>query len=123
MQARWHGSGAVTFMEAPGHRPSAPVTGAFAGDELEPFEWSSAQVGAYEAAVEAINGAVGAYSAVIAAEQDKAQPDQAVIDGARAAQYRLSKEHEGLRSTDDRRIAEVRSRCARIAREVLAGLG
>jgi hypothetical protein len=38
---------------------------------LRPFEWSSGESVAYEAAVEAINEAVGAYTALIAAEETK----------------------------------------------------
>ncbi|MGV9815896.1 hypothetical protein ACWDTQ_28800 [Streptomyces cellulosae] len=34
-------------------------------DQLGPHEWSNEETAAYEAAIEAVNGAVGAYSAVI----------------------------------------------------------
>lgn len=90
--------------------------------DLEPHDWSNEETAAYEAAVEAVNGAVGAYSALIAAEEAKDVPDAAVIEAARAAQGRLAKERERLRAADREQIAEARSRYARLAREVLASL-
>jgi hypothetical protein len=90
-------------------------------DQLDPHEWSNEETAAYEAAIEAVNGAVGAYSAVIAAEESKPQPDQHVIEQARAAQSRLAREREGLRSTDREQIARARAYYAQLAREVLAG--
>jgi hypothetical protein len=94
-----------------------PVT-----DHLEPHEWSNEETAAYEAAIEAVNGAVGAYSALIAAEEAKPQPDAAVIAEARAGQARLAREREQLRSTDHAQIAEARQRYARLAREIQAGI-
>ncbi|MFF0170202.1 hypothetical protein [Streptomyces prasinus] len=90
--------------------------------QLDPHEWSNEDTAAYEAAIEAVNGAVGAYSAVIAAEEAKDTPEQGVIDDARAAQSRLAREREGLRSTDREQIAAARARYAQLAREVLAGI-
>ncbi|MCO4695898.1 hypothetical protein LRR80_01953 [Streptomyces sp. RO-S4] len=92
-------------------------------DHLEPHEWSDEETAAYEAAIEAINGAVGAYSAVISAEEAKATPDRSVIEDARAAQTQLAREREGLRSSDRERIAAARARYAQLAREVLAVIG
>ncbi|MFE0845889.1 hypothetical protein [Streptomyces rochei] len=91
-------------------------------DQLDPHEWSNEETAAYEAAIEAVNGAVGAYSAVIAAEESKPQPDQRLIDQARAAQSRLARERESLRSTDREQIARARAHYAQLAREVLAGI-
>ncbi|WEH16363.1 hypothetical protein [Streptomyces sp. VNUA24] len=90
--------------------------------DLEAHDWSNEETAAYEAAIEAVNGAVGAYSAQIAAEEAKSTPDAAVIEAARAAQGRLAKERERLRSADREQIAEARARYARLAREVLASL-
>lgn len=89
---------------------------------LEPHDWSNEETAAYEAAVEAVNGAVGAYSALIAAEEAKDEPDADVIEAARVAQGRLAKERERLRSADPGQIAEARSHYARVARDVLAEL-
>ncbi|WP_309054606.1 hypothetical protein [Streptomyces sp.] len=91
-------------------------------DQLDPHEWSNEETAAYEAAIEAVNGAVGAYSAVIAAEESRPRPDRRVIDQARAAQSRLAREREGLRSTDREQIARARAHYAQLAREVLAGI-
>ncbi|WP_229886611.1 endonuclease domain-containing protein [Streptomyces griseoflavus] len=90
--------------------------------QLDPHEWSNEDTAAYEAAIEAVNGAVGAYSALIAAEKAKDAPEQGVIDDARAARSRLAREREGLRSTDREQIAATRARYAQLAREVLAGI-
>ncbi|WP_256177902.1 hypothetical protein [Kitasatospora aureofaciens] len=88
-------------------------------DQLGPHEWSNEETAAYEAAIEAVNGAVGAYSALIASEEAKSAPDEAVIAEARAAQSRLAREREALRSSDREQIAAARAGYARLAREVL----
>ncbi|WNZ09774.1 hypothetical protein [Streptomyces sp. 11x1] len=103
-------------------RGTARSSGVSVTHDLEPHDWSNEETAAYEAAIEAVNGAVGAYSARIAAEEAKDAPDTAVIEAARAAQGRLAKERERLRSADREQIAEARSRYARLAREVMADL-
>lgn len=90
--------------------------------QLEPHEWSNEETAAYEAAIEAVNGAVGAYSALIAAEEAKPEPDPAVIEQARAARTRLAREREGLRSNDREQIAAARRHHARLARETREGI-
>ncbi|MFF3020770.1 hypothetical protein [Streptomyces sp. NPDC057939] len=79
---------------------------------------SNRETAAYEAAIEAVNGAVGAYSALIAAEEAKPVPDQGVIEAALTEQTRLAREREGLRPDDHAQIAEARVRYADLAREV-----
>ncbi|MET9987863.1 hypothetical protein [Streptomyces rochei] len=91
-------------------------------DQLDPHGWANEETAAYEAAIEAVNGAVGAYSAVIAAEEAKAAPDDVVMETARAQQNRLASEREGLRSSDREQIAAARAHYAELAREVMAGL-
>jgi hypothetical protein len=66
-------------------------------------------VAAYEAAIEAINGAVGAYSALITTQERRAEPDRHVVDTARAAQSNLAREREQWRSTVRDQLAEVRA--------------
>ncbi|MGI5484985.1 hypothetical protein [Streptomyces lavendofoliae] len=100
----------------------APTNGISITHQLEQHDWSNEETAAYEAAIEAVNGAVGAYSALIAAERRKPEPDQSVIDEALAARARLAREREGLRSTDSQQIAEARARYAQLARDVLAGI-
>lgn len=98
---------------------NAEVSGSVTG-RLSPHTWSNEETAAYEAAVEAANGAVGAYSALIAAEESKAKPNAEVIAGAQAAQQQLAREREGLRSSDRAQIAAARTRYAEQARTVLA---
>ncbi|MEV4950361.1 hypothetical protein [Streptomyces sp. NPDC053755] len=100
---------------------AAPSNGISITHALESHDWSNEETAAYEAAIEAINGAVGAYSSRIAAEEAKPHPDQAVIRQARAAQVRLAHEREELRSSDREQIAAARQRYAQLAREVRGG--
>lgn len=99
-----------------------PDNGISITHQLEPHDWSNEDTAAYEAAIEAVNGAVGAYSALIAAEETKPVPDQEVIQNAQDAQARLAREREGLRSTDREQIAAARQRYARLARKIREGL-
>ncbi|MEU6866782.1 hypothetical protein ABZ924_26565 [Streptomyces sp. NPDC046876] len=96
----------------------APDDGSSITHELEPHDWSNEETAAYEAAIEAVNGAVGAYTALIAAEEANPEPDQQVIQDARAAQARLADERGGLRSSNREQIAAARRRYAQLAREV-----
>ncbi|MGI5485018.1 hypothetical protein [Streptomyces lavendofoliae] len=65
---------------------TTPGNGISISQALEPHDWSNEEMAAYEA----VNGAVGAYSARIAAEEAKPHPDQQVNQDARAAQTRLA---------------------------------
>ncbi|MEW1926395.1 hypothetical protein [Streptomyces sp. NPDC088360] len=87
-------------------------------DQIESYQWSNEETTAYEAAIEAVNGAVGAYSAQIAAEEAKDTPDPAVIAAARVGQGVLAREREQLRSTDPGQIAWAREHYAQLAREI-----
>lgn len=114
----------TTLVEpAAGQDPPTPPRGVSVTGRLEPHGWSNEETAAYEAAIEAINGAVGAYSALITAQERRAEPDRGVVDTARAAQAALAREREQLRSTDHDQLAEVRARCAQLSREILARLG
>ncbi|MGA5550494.1 hypothetical protein [Streptomyces pseudogriseolus] len=106
----------------PRGQPFAAKTWCSITNQLDPHKWSNEDTAAYEAAIEAANGAVGAYSAVIATEEAKTAPDESVIEATRAAQNRLAREREGLRSSDREQIAAARARYAELAREVMAGL-
>jgi hypothetical protein len=79
-------------------------------DQLEPHIWSSEESVAYEAAIEAINDAVGAYSAVIAEQESKAEPDTAVIAAAEAAQANCALPREQLDPTDREQIRRPAAR-------------
>jgi len=86
--------------------------------QLQPFTWSTEDGVAYEAALEAINGAVGAYSALIAAEEAKPDPDPRVIAEARAGQAECARWREQLHPADRAAVAETRRRFSQLEREV-----
>jgi hypothetical protein len=86
--------------------------------ELESFTWSSEDSVAYEAAIEAINGAVGAYTALIAAEEAKQQPDQSVLAAAREGRAECARWREQLDPADRAAVAEARRRFSQLAEEV-----
>ncbi|MFI9311132.1 hypothetical protein [Streptomyces triculaminicus] len=86
--------------------------------ELGSFTWSSKESVAYEAAIEAINGAVGAFSARIAAEEAKASADAAVIAEAEAGQAECARAREDLDPANHQQVAEVRARFAALAAEI-----
>lgn len=88
---------------------------------LPAYEWSSEETAAYEAAVEAINGAVGAYSARIAAEEAEPEVDVAAIEALSRASAVCATERERLDPTDHEGIAEVRRRYAALADEIRGG--
>jgi hypothetical protein len=90
--------------------------------QLQGFTWSSEDSVAYEAALEAINGVVGAYSALIAAEGAKSEPDQAVISAARDGQTECARWREQLDPADRAAVAETRRRFSQLASEVRAYL-
>ncbi|MEU5811722.1 hypothetical protein [Streptomyces sp. NPDC047718] len=83
------------------------------------FEWSSEESVAYEAAIEAINGAVGAYSARIHAEQGKESPDSSLLARLLEEQGQCARAREQLVPTDHAQIAEARTHYADLARRLL----
>jgi hypothetical protein len=87
-------------------------------DSLESFPWSSQESVAYEAALEAINGAVGAYSAKIAAEKAKAAPDEQVIERARVGRAECARWRARLDPADRTAVAETRRRFTQLAVEI-----
>ncbi|UQI49697.1 hypothetical protein M1P56_35510 (plasmid) [Streptomyces sp. HU2014] len=76
---------------------------------------------AYEAAIEAINGTVGAYSARIAAEEAQEEPDSAAIAAWQERQGECTRARQALDPTDHGEIARVREHYALLAREVWGG--
>jgi hypothetical protein len=88
---------------------------------LQSFAWSSEESVAYEAAIEAINAVVGAYSARIAAEEAKASPGAEVIATAEAGQAECARIREGLDPGDHQQIADARQRFAQLAVEIREG--
>jgi hypothetical protein len=88
---------------------------------LRGFTWSNEAAAAYEAALDAINDAVGAYSALIAAEEGKPQPDPAVIEAARAGRTSCARRREALDPADDEQISRARREFTELARRVRTG--
>lgn len=91
---------------------SEPVIG-----NLRPHVWSSEQSVAYEAAIEAINGVVGAYSGLIAEAENRPGT------GAEIAEYqrlrtKCQQERRGLKPEDAENIARVRASYAARLREL-----
>jgi hypothetical protein len=86
--------------------------------QLQSFTWSSEDSVAYEAAIEAINGAVGAYSALIAAEEAKQQPDQSAISDAQEGRAECARWREQLDPADRAAVAETRRRFSQLAQDV-----
>jgi predicted hotdog family 3-hydroxylacyl-ACP dehydratase len=96
----------------PDPRPE-PVLG-----RLQSFAWSSEDSVAYEAALEAINGVVGAYSALIAAEQARPEPRPGVIAEAEAGRAECARWREQLDPSDREAVAEARRRFSQLARDI-----
>lgn len=95
-----------------------PIVGRLRG-----FAWSSEESVAYEAALEAINAAVGAYSAVISAEEAKAAPDGSVVSAALSGQAECARRREELDPADHAQIAAARREFAELASRIRAGRG
>jgi hypothetical protein len=64
-------------------------------DDLPPFTWSDRESVAYEAALEAINELIGAYTACIAAEEQKEDPNRQAVDDWRAARRGWAERQRG----------------------------
>jgi predicted hotdog family 3-hydroxylacyl-ACP dehydratase len=77
---------------------------------------------AYEAAIEAVNGAVGAYSALIASEEAKEHSDQGVIAAARSRRAECARWREQFDPADRAAVAETRRRFSQLAHDVRGGL-
>jgi hypothetical protein len=86
--------------------------------QMHGFVWSTEESVAYEAALDAINGAVGAYTALIAAEEAKPAPDPAVIAAARSGRAECARWRERLDPADHAAVADTRRRFTELAREL-----
>jgi hypothetical protein len=89
---------------------------------MRPYEWSSEDAVAYEVAIEAINGAIGAYTARIAAEKAKPEPDAAAIERWQAGQTECVRLRRQLDPDNQAQIAEARRHFTALADEVRAGM-
>ncbi|MFF5447214.1 hypothetical protein [Streptomyces sp. NPDC012888] len=102
---------------APTEPDPAPLIASISG-----FTWSSEESVAYEAAIEAINGAVGAYTARIHAERAKPHPDHDLVTDLLDGQRQCARAREELKPTDHAQIADTRRRYADLARRLMEGL-
>lgn len=82
---------------------SEPVIGS-----LGPYTWSSKESVAYEVAIEAINGVVGAYSHLIA-EAEKRPGTEAEIAEYNRLSAECHQERRALRAEDTESVARVRA--------------
>lgn len=85
------------------------------------FVWDGRQVASYEAALEAGHAAVGAYSARIAEEKRKAEPDGQKIEAWRSARLALIADRDGVDASDPVAVAAARARFTQAARRVREG--
>lgn len=90
---------------------SEPVIG-----NLPPYSWSSEKSVAYEAAIEAINGVVGAYSGLIADAKEHGNADE--VAELRRRRTACQQERRGLRAENTEDIARVRTAYATRLREL-----
>ena len=93
---------------------SEPVIG-----NLGPYTWSSEESVAYEAAIEAINGVVGAYSHLIAAAEQRTGTEDEIAE-YRRLRTECQQERRGLEPGDTANIARVRTTYAARLRELTA---
>ncbi|MBC2869794.1 hypothetical protein [Streptomyces mexicanus] len=84
---------------------------------LSPYSWSSEQSVAYEAAVEAINGVVGAYSRLIADAEQRPGAEDTVAE-YRRLRTACQQERRALRAEDSEAVARVRAEYAARLREL-----
>ncbi|MFE4634805.1 hypothetical protein ACFRJ1_15705 [Streptomyces sp. NPDC056773] len=93
---------------------SEPVIG-----HLRPYAWSSEQSVAYEAAIEAINGVVGAYSALIADAESRTSTADEIAE-YRRLRTECQQERRSLRAEDGENVDRVRTTYAARLRELTA---
>lgn len=98
-----------------GGRMTEPITGS-----LEPYVWDSEAAVAYEAAVEAINGVVGAYSALISREEKRSAEsrDATAISEWHRLQGECQQTRQGIDPDDAEQVRAVRSEYAARLREL-----
>ncbi|MBR8740889.1 hypothetical protein [Nocardiopsis sp. MG754419] len=82
--------------------------------------WTGLETGRYEAALEAIHGAMGAYSALIYHEEAKDAPDEQVIEKARQGRRACIRRREDLDPEDPADVARVRAEYSALIETVRA---
>ncbi|WP_327687073.1 hypothetical protein [Streptomyces sp. NBC_00467] len=74
---------------------------------LRPHDWSSEEAVAYEAAIEAINNVVGAYSALIA-DAELRPGTEAALAEYRRLRTECQQERRALKAEDSENVARIR---------------
>ena len=77
---------------------------------LDPYTWDSEAAVAYEVAIEAINGVVGAYSALIHEERQRPEPNEERLAELRRLSMECQRERERINPDDAKQVAEIRQR-------------
>jgi hypothetical protein len=95
-----------------------PITGS-----LDPYTWDSEAAVAYEVAIEAINGVVGAYSALIHDEEQRPEPDGERIAELRRLRTECQRERERINPDDATQVAEIRQRYSQRLRGLRSAAG
>jgi hypothetical protein len=108
----------MTNVEAVRQMTEEPIPSVLAG--MPTFTWNDEESVAYEVAIEAISQVVAWYTALIAAEQRRAQPDSGRIAEWEAGQARAIAERNGLRSTDHDAVTRVQREYRRLADQLAA---
>lgn len=90
-------------------------------DRLGSVEWSTQESVAFEAAIEAINGAVGAYTARITTEQAESHPDLQMIEHWRRERRGCEAARRALNPADHEHIAHTRRHYAQLTERLRRG--
>ncbi|WP_431921333.1 hypothetical protein [Nonomuraea jabiensis] len=76
---------------------------------IEQFSWSTQEAVGYEAAIEAANHLIGAYTARIAQQQAQKQPDQSLISELQQARTSVVHSRDTLVAQDSDQVATQRA--------------
>ncbi|MFF3256465.1 hypothetical protein ACFYWP_37040 [Actinacidiphila glaucinigra] len=95
-----------------------PISGS-----LELDGWDSEAAVAYEAAVEAINGVVGAYSALIAQEEQRSDPDPSAVAEWRRQRSECQQVRQRIDPDDAAQVDSVRREYAERLRQLHGLIG
>lgn len=95
--------------------PVTPIT-----HSLDPYTWDSRAAVAYEVAIEAINGVVGQYTALIAREERRPEQerDQTAIAEWQRLQRECQQERQRLDPDNAEDVARVRQEYAALERDL-----
>ncbi len=90
---------------------------------LDPYTWDSKAAVAYEVAIDAINGVVGAYNKLIDDEEQRPEPDGERLAELSRLILECQRERERIDPDDAGQVAEVRRRYSQRLRDLSERLG